>query len=100
MSNVAEKAAVKRGVAFLDKADKGWEACIDLDTFDVVLPCRCVIGQVYVEAYDDACELLGIGTIRNQSRLGFDESILLSSLTYRGLQEEWVKAIKAKQRGR
>ena len=98
MSNPAEKAAVRRGVAFLDKADKGWEDCIDLDTLDITSPCLCVLGQVYVERYAEACRLLGINGWFNQATLGFDRDVSL--VTFAGLQKEWKKAIKAKQRGR
>ena len=92
MSNAAEKAAVKRGVRFLDKADKGWEDCVDLETFNILSPCRCVIGQVYVEPFIIALRELRILGIA--SRLGF---VFGPRTGIKALQEEWKKAIKAKQ---
>ena len=98
MSSAAAKAAVKRGVAFLDKADDGWWGCVDRKTFDITNPHLCVLGQVYIERYAEACRLLGIDGWFNQATLGFDRDVGL--VTFPDLQEEWEKAIKAKQRGR
>ena len=92
MSNAAEKAAVKRGVKFLDKADKGWEDCVDLKTFNILSPCRCVIGQVYEEPF-----IIALGELRIRgmaSHLGFAFG---PRTGIKALQEEWVNAIKAKQ---
>ena len=92
MSNAAEKAAVKRGVKFLDKADKGWEDCVDLDAFNILSPCRCVIGQVYVEPFLVALGELGIRSTASHFGFAFGPFTSIP-----GLQEEWIKAIKAKQ---
>ena len=96
MSNAAEKAAVKRGVAFLDEADAGWWACVDLRKFNMWDAAACTFGQVYREPLWEALKLLGIhGRV---SELGIMSSF--PKTTTHGLCAEWERAIKAKQRGR
>ncbi len=96
MSNAEEKVAVRRGVAFLDEADKGWWDCVDLRKFNMRNAEACTFGQVYEESLWEALRLLGING--RTAELGIMDAF--PKTTIPGLEEEWKKAIKAKKRGR
>ncbi len=44
-----EEMAVQRGCALLDAKVPGWRERIDLEKFDLLVSCHCVLGQLYGE---------------------------------------------------
>lgn len=76
MSTIKER--VERGAALLDVEEKGWEQKIDLDSLNLQDPCRCVLGQLFVdrliegetEGYHSGLWILKIN--RRSEELGFN----------------------------
>jgi hypothetical protein len=99
MSTIAERVAA--GTAFLDEHSPGWADRIDLVTFDLSSPCRCVLGQVYAEAasayegddddlvldgFDYGVEILDV----DSAGMGFD---VIRGSEYGPLEDEWKRVI-------
>jgi len=87
---------IKRGVAYLDKRfGRGWVFDIDLDTFSMGSPCRCVIGQVNSENYFAYCR--NVGWMKNNrltpKSLGFDLGTNVRATMYGSLTCQWKKEI-------
>lgn len=76
----------RQGAAWLDVRYPGWAAKIDLDTFNIHLPCKCIGGQNGVDWDGDLSR-------------GFREDTGISSSgLFSGMQDEWVERIRERQR--
>ena len=87
------KARVGRGVALLDEHKPGWEAAIDLGTFDLEYMDACVLGQVY-GSYSEGLRHLGV-THNLDLVYGFNA---ITGLGGRRMHRVWVKVIAGRQR--
>lgn len=101
------QAAVDRGAAWLDEYEPYWWKHIELATFDISSPCRCVLGQVYaIEASAESCYSDGFeyacGKLFKQAsdddiNMGFDvtgegdEEDMMTE--YSSLQGMWIEKI-------
>ncbi|HWP38979.1 MAG TPA: hypothetical protein VNL18_15640 [Gemmatimonadales bacterium] len=89
----AIKAAVQRGVRWLDRHRPGWENLIDPETLDLGSPCRCVLGQLDGDFFEAswAAGLSKAGT----ARLGLSAP---QGASYPSLTAAWKRVIRARQR--
>ena len=83
---------VRNGIELLDeKGPENWRDMIDLDTLDIQMTNRCIIGQLYKNSYFSYSSMLrDIGAFGNPQRYGFD-----AHLDYEELTKEWKLALSA-----
>ncbi len=85
---------VARGVAWLENQDVDWFSKVNLDSFDIVNPRYCILGQVFKDksslpGYDYAFETLGM---LDYSSYGFDADYEIK-YDYNGLTREWKRVL-------
>lgn len=94
MSADTVEARVARGVALLDGQWPDWPEHVDLRTFDITSPCRCVVGQLFGRYVP---ERLGISVFAD-SDYGFEvyEGDVRGD-SYDALQAEWTRVIESRR---
>lgn len=86
--------SVERGAALLDEKVPGWEAKIDLDTLDLYVPCKCVLGQLFGRgdsAYTHGLHMLNLFGFKEEIAHGFEAR---STGTYTSLTTRWRRVIR------
>lgn len=62
---------VRAGVALLDEKQPGWHERVNLDTLDLDVGARCVVGQVF-DHYGVGLAQLGLARSEDEFDFGFD----------------------------
>jgi hypothetical protein len=99
-------ARVARGAALLDEKLPGWADRIDLDRLDLASPCRCVLGQLWLDKplgdhedpFDAAMGDLDLG-FSEPSRFGFDRYGHSNDTEYMRLDAAWRELIESRRAG-
>lgn len=105
---------VLKGVLYLDEHYPGWANRINLRTFDLSQSENCVVGQLMGSyAVNNVAKCFGVENLPTDTverRLAVwkvgaaygtlidDNNLLNTDTTYTALEEDWRKAIKARQR--
>jgi hypothetical protein len=99
MTTITERVAA--GAAYLDEREPGWWQRVDIRTFDITSPCKCILGQVYRAAvrvvagaggFDYADGYLGVDI----EHLGFDVRPG-GEIRYPELEAEWKRVIEQRR---
>jgi hypothetical protein len=90
VSTIAERVAA--GAAFLDEHEPGWDQHIDLDRLDIDSNCRCILGQLHDDSYQEGRRELGLSGANHGVALGFYPS-RTDVPTSERLTAEWVRVI-------
>lgn len=71
ISRWAIERSVRRGAAYLDRINPGWDRRIDLGSFSIATYERCVLGQLHAGGYAQGVAVLGL-TPWEACKCGFD----------------------------
>jgi hypothetical protein len=95
---------VQAGAARLDRIHPGWADKINLEKFEISSGQQCVIGQLYGDYDNDNLQKVfrtrGLGPLEKEDRLdelATEHGFYEPDCQYDRLQEDWVKAIAARQ---